>query len=55
MVLLLSQNEFPETIKNMILQETEKLSALALKSLVEYYKENTATIKLILTEYYITQ
>jgi hypothetical protein len=55
MVLLLSQKEFPEAIKNMILQETGKISASALKQLVEYYKENTATVKIILAEYYITQ
>ena len=55
MILLLSQNEFPETIKNMILQETEKISASALKQLVEYYRENATTVKFILAEYYITQ
>jgi hypothetical protein len=55
MVFLLSQNEFPEIIKNMIFQEMGKISSSSLKILVEYYRENTATVKLMLAEYCITQ
>lgn len=55
MVFLLSQNEFPEIIKNMIFQELGKISSSSLKILVEYYRENTATVKLMLAEYCITQ